>query len=133
MTTTAVSAHIRPAIPVLRIFDLEQARAFYLDYLGFVTDWEYRAEEDHPLYMQISRADCVLHLTEHHGDATPGSTCFVPMSGAMSLHQELGDKRFRGVKPALDAMPWGLQITVIDPFGNRLRFCEQRSEANKSG
>jgi len=131
--TDKAPVDIRPAIPVLRIFDLDKARAFYLDYLGFSLDWEHRHEEDLPLYMQISRAGCLLHLSEHHGDATPGSTCFVPISGAMALHQELGEARYRGVKPALDAMPWGLQITVTDPFGNRLRLCEQRSTAAAGG
>ncbi|WP_417839270.1 glyoxalase superfamily protein [Tritonibacter scottomollicae] len=126
--TDKASTDIRPAIPVIRIFDLEKAQQFYLDYLGFSVDWEHRHEEDFPIYMQISRSGCVLHLSEHHGDATPGSTCFVPITGAMALHQELGDRRYRNIKPALEAMPWGLQITVTDPFGNRLRFCEYRAE-----
>ena len=126
--TDKASTDIRPAIPVIRIFDLEKAQQFYLDYLGFSVDWEHRHEEDFPTYMQISRSGCVLHLSEHHGDATPGSTCFVPITGAMALHQELGDRRYRNIKPSLEAMPWGLQITVTDPFGNRLRFCEYRGE-----
>ena len=126
--TDKASTDIRPAIPVIRIFDLEKAKQFYLDYLGFSVDWEHRHEEDFPIYMQISRSGCVLHLSEHHRDATPGSTCFVPITGAMALHQELGDRRYRNIKPALEAMPWGLQITVTDPFGNRLRFCEYRGE-----
>ena len=29
-------------IPVLRIFSVEKARAFYVDYLGFAVDWEHR-------------------------------------------------------------------------------------------
>ncbi|TNJ43930.1 glyoxalase superfamily protein [Phaeobacter sp. B1627] len=127
---TGPEVEISPAIPVIRIFDDAKAREFYLDYLGFRVDWEYRYEDDMPLYMQISRSGCLLHLSEHHGDATPGSTCFVPVSGAMTLHQELGEKRYHNLKPGLDAMPWGLQITVTDPFGNRLRLCEQRSEAS---
>ncbi|OIQ31650.1 MAG: bleomycin resistance family protein [Alphaproteobacteria bacterium MedPE-SWcel] len=127
---TAPGAEISPAIPVIRIFDEQKARDFYLEYLGFVVDWEHRFEEDLPLYMQVSRSGCVLHLSEHHGDATPGSTCFVPVSDAMALHQELGDKRYQNLKPGLDAMPWGLQITVTDPFGNRLRLCELRGESS---
>lgn len=130
MEQTSQTATIRPAIPVVRIFDLEKARDYYLDYLGFSLDWEYQHEEDLPIYMQISRSGCILHLSEHHGDATPGSTCFVPIDNAMALHAELGEKRYRNIKPALDAMPWGLQITVTDPFGNRLRFCEQRSRGS---
>ena len=30
------------AVPVFRIFSLEKAREFYLDFLGFKVDWEHR-------------------------------------------------------------------------------------------
>lgn len=53
-------------IPILRIFDEAKAREFYIDFLGFKTDWEHRFGPDLPLYMQISRDGCVLHLSEHH-------------------------------------------------------------------
>jgi len=118
---------LRPAIPVIRIFDVEKARAYYLDYLGFLVDWEHRFDPDAPLYLQVSRGDCRLHLSEHHGDATPGSTCFVPVGDARALHEELQDKGYRFLNPALERMPWGLQITVTDPFGNRLRLCQQQT------
>src|SRR5262245_52175620 len=65
LTTTQV-------IPILRIFDVEKAKEFYLDYLGFKVDWEHRFEEDSPLYMQISLGEFVLHLSEHYGDGCPG-------------------------------------------------------------
>src|SRR3954468_24119707 len=29
-------------IPILRIFDVEKAREFYLDFLGFSMDWDHR-------------------------------------------------------------------------------------------
>lgn len=116
---------MRGAVPVIRIFDEAKARAYYLDYLCFSVDWEHRFDSDAPLYLQISRGDCVLHLSEHHGDATPGSTCFVPVADARSLHAELQGKDYRFMNPGLDQMPWGLQITVTDPFGNRLRLCQQ--------
>lgn len=61
-------------IPILRIFDVDRAREFYVDHLGFVVDWEHRFEERLPLYMQVSRGGLVLHLSEHHGDGAPGST-----------------------------------------------------------
>jgi catechol 2,3-dioxygenase-like lactoylglutathione lyase family enzyme len=32
------------AIPILRIFDLEKARDFYVGFLGFRVDWEHRFE-----------------------------------------------------------------------------------------
>ena len=78
-----------PPIPVFRIFSVEKAREFYLDFLGFSLDWEHRFEPDMPLYMQVSRGPVVLHLTEHHRDACPGSTAYVRMRGVRDYHAEI--------------------------------------------
>ena len=32
------------AVPIFRIFSLDKAREFYLDFLGFKVDWEHRFE-----------------------------------------------------------------------------------------
>ena len=53
--------------PVLRIFDESKTREFYVDFLDFKIDWEHRLEEGLPLYMQVSKGQCLIHLTEHHG------------------------------------------------------------------
>ena len=58
--------------PVLRIFSLEKAREFYLDFLSFKVDWEHRFGPDFPIYMQVSRDGLSLHLSEHHGDGHAG-------------------------------------------------------------
>ncbi|WHZ16958.1 MAG: Glyoxalase family protein [Nitrospira sp.] len=58
-------------IPILRIFDEAKAKEFHLDFLGFTLDWEHRFEAGLPLYMQVSRDGCILHLSEHHGDGSP--------------------------------------------------------------
>ena len=60
-------------IPLLRIFSVEKAQEFYIGYLGFKVDWEHRFEPSLPLYMQVARNGLSLHLTEHHGDCTPGT------------------------------------------------------------
>ena len=72
-------------IPILRIFEVEKAREFYLDFLGFTMDLDHRFGPNFPIYMQISRSGLVLHLSEHHGDASPGSTVFVRMTGSMPV------------------------------------------------
>jgi catechol 2,3-dioxygenase-like lactoylglutathione lyase family enzyme len=64
----------RRVIPILRIFDVAKADEFYLDYLGFRVDWDHRYDDNAPLYRQISRGDLVLHLSEHHGDGSPGGS-----------------------------------------------------------
>ena len=116
-------------IPILRIFDVTKAKEFYVDFLGFKIDWEHRFGDNFPLYAQVSRAGIKLHLSEHHGDASPGSTVFVWMRGIAEYHRELIAKDYRYYKPGLEDAPWDARVMqVADPFGNRLRF----SEPNKA-
>ena len=82
-------------IPILRIFSVEKAREFYVDFLGFTVDWEHRFDPAAPIYMQVSRAGCVLHLSEHHGDCCPGSTVFVRVTGLEEYHREITSKGLR--------------------------------------
>jgi catechol 2,3-dioxygenase-like lactoylglutathione lyase family enzyme len=116
--------HLARAIPIIRIFSEEKAREFYVDFLGFTVDWEHRFEANFPLYMQVRRSELILHLSEHHGDATPGSTIFVPVRDIDALHAELQHKDYRYGKPGVETLPWGKVLETIDPFGNRIRFCE---------
>jgi len=120
-----MSPSIIRVIPILRIFSIEKAKEFYLDYLGFQLDWEHRFEDSAPLYMQISRAGMVLHLTEHHGDCCPGSAVFVEMTGLDEFHQELSARNYPYLHPGICQAPYkAKEMGVIDPFGNRIRFNE---------
>jgi catechol 2,3-dioxygenase-like lactoylglutathione lyase family enzyme len=120
-----MSVAFRKTIPILRIFSIDKAREFYLDFLGFSVDWEHRFGDDFPLYMQVSRDGLVLHLSEHHGDGSPGANVFVEMAGIEALHRELIAKNYRYLKPGLERAPWNaLTMQVTDPFGNRIRFNE---------
>ena len=66
--------------PILRIFDEAKAKEFYVAFLGFHVDWEHRFEPGLPLYMQVSKDACVLHLSEHHGDCCPGAAMRIEVS-----------------------------------------------------
>jgi hypothetical protein len=66
-------------IPILRIFDIGKADEFYQEFLGFSVDWDHRFDADASLYRQISRGNLVLHLSEHHGDSSPGVALRVMM------------------------------------------------------
>lgn len=112
--------------PILRIFDEEKARGFYVGWLGFKVDWEHRFTPEAPLYMQVSRAGLILHLSMHHGDASPGSTVFVRMKRIREFHEEVMNKDYQSNRPGLENEPWGLQFEVTDPFNNRIRFCESQ-------
>ena len=75
----------------------------------------------------MSRDGCVLHLSEHHGDATPGSAVRIETKGIDELHAELHARNYRYAKPGIEDAPWGERLlSVADPFGNRLTFYERR-------
>lgn len=116
---------VHQTIPILRIFDIAKAREFYLGFLGFELDWEHRFEPDAPAYLQLSRGNCVLHLTEHHGDCCPGSTVFLRVSGLEAFHREIASRGYPYMRPGIERAPWNAKLMeVTDPFGNRLRFNE---------
>lgn len=114
----------RRVIPILRMFDIGRAKEFYVDYLGFTWDWEHRFGDNFPLYAQVSRGELVLHLSEHHGDGTPGSAVYVETGGVRELHAELAGKDYRYLKPGVEEDEIGTCLTLIDPFGNTLRLNE---------
>ena len=117
------------AKPILRIFDYDKALAFYLTWLGFRLDWEHRPA-DSPAYLQITRGDVTLHLSEHHGDASPGARVLIDdFAQLATFHQHLLAQEYRHNRPALTTPfydPTALEMTVIDPFGNRLTFVERQ-------
>ena len=108
------------------MFDVAKAREFYVAWLGFGVEWEHRFEGVSPVYMQITRAGCVLHLTEHYGDCCPGTTVFFWMRGIEAFHKEITEKNYGYMRPGLQRTFYdSLCVEVIDPFGNKLRFNER--------
>ena len=121
---------LRKVIPALRIFDEAKAREFYLDFLGFKVDFEHRFGQNFPLFMQVSRDECILHLSEHHGGASPGAGIVIQIEGIRDLHAELTAKNYRFAHPGLETKQWGaLEMTVVDPFANNLTFSEKQAAA----
>jgi catechol 2,3-dioxygenase-like lactoylglutathione lyase family enzyme len=121
---------VHATIPILRIFDLAKAKEFYVDFMGFKVDWEHRFDDVAPIYMQVSRDGLVVHLSEHYGDACPGSTIYISVSRIAEFHRELTQKQYGYLRPGLGDSGWGSKcMEVIDPFGNRLRFDEKLDES----
>ncbi len=113
-------------IPLMRIFDVVKAKDFYVGFLGFAVDWEHRMDDRSPVYLQISRGQLILHLTEHHGDCCPGSTVFVWMRGIQDFHTTITSRGYGYMRPSLEKTFYNsLCIEVTDPFGNRIRFNEE--------
>lgn len=111
---------------ILRIFDDDKAKEYYVDFLGFKIDWEHRFEENYPLYCQISRGNLILHLSGHHEDASPGSTVFARMKGLKEFYKELSSKKYKHAKPSIIEQPWGSEMKITDPFNNSIRFSENK-------
>lgn len=113
-------------IPIFRIFDYQKAVEFYIHWLGFAIDWEHTFEENTPVYLQISKGDLVIHLSEHHGDSTPGTKIFIEnFPDLEQYHSLLISKKYKYNRPGLEAPfynPEGLFMEVNDPFGNKLLF-----------
>jgi catechol 2,3-dioxygenase-like lactoylglutathione lyase family enzyme len=116
-------------IPILRIFDVAKAKEFYLEFLGFGLDFEHRFEPGLPLFMQISLDGVTLHLSEHHGDGSPGARIVIETAGLAAYHAGLAAKNYNYARPGLVDQPWGTTtMTVADPFYNHIQFSERRSE-----
>lgn len=120
-------------IPVLRVQSVGTALPFYLDYLGFTLDWEHRFEPGLPLYVQVSRSQAVLHLSEHHGDGSPNGVVWLPVADVFGLHAELRSHQDAPIRPGIDLdAPGGPTLSVIDPYGNILRFAQPPTEVRRS-
>lgn len=109
----------------MRILDEARAKEFYVDFLGFTFDWGNRSTGAY--FMQVSLDDCVLHLSEHSGDASPGAAVKLHTSDIEAYVAQLVAKNYPpGVAeqdPGVAEQPWGsLDMVLVDPFGNRLIF-----------
>jgi len=108
-----------------RGFDHQLARESYCDFLGFTWQWQHQFEPTLPVYAQLERGGTILHLSEHHGDASPGGAVMILVDDIATLHADLAARQHRNVRPVVETNPWGRTMTILDPFSNRLIFCQQ--------
>jgi catechol 2,3-dioxygenase-like lactoylglutathione lyase family enzyme len=104
---------VEEVIPVLRVSDAAAAVAWY-QRLGFAQEWEYRFEPDFPAFVSIARGQVRLFLSEHAGDARPDTLICLRLRDLDAVAREFGT--------AVEQMPWGLEVWLHDPDGNRLRI-----------
>lgn len=116
-------------VPILRMFDERKARGFYLEFLGFRVEFEHSFGDNFPLYLGLVRDNCRLHLSAHHGDASPGTHIRIHAGDVAELANTLRKSDYRYSKPGQPKLePWGEQtLTIADPFGNRLTFVQTPS------
>jgi catechol 2,3-dioxygenase-like lactoylglutathione lyase family enzyme len=125
-TPDGVRPAVGPGVPVLRMSSARVTLPFYVDYLGFTVDWEHRFEPGLPLYVQVSRSGLVLHLSEHHGDGSPHTVVWTPVTDVRALRAELLAHTDVPLRPGVDEdSPGGPTMEVVDPDGNVLRFAQR--------
>ncbi len=117
---------MKPPIPILRSFSEAEARAFYVDYLGFEITFEHRFGPGAPLYFEVKRSDCLLHVSEHHGDAAPGTALRIEVPDIEAFHADISDRGHKRLGPGINETSIGFrEVSVVDPFYNRLIFCQR--------
>jgi len=71
----------------------------------------------------------VLHLSEHHGDSVQGCKVFIVCTEIEKYIAELQSRPYKYYRPCLNKTFYGtMEMTVQDPFGNKLSFNEYITE-----
>jgi catechol 2,3-dioxygenase-like lactoylglutathione lyase family enzyme len=102
-------------VPVLHVADAAIAARWYAR-LGFEVEFEHRFEPNLPAYVGLRREGARIHLSEHSGDARPDTLVYVWVDAVGPIAAEFG--------VAVKTAPWGHEVSVTDPDGNRLRIAE---------
>jgi catechol 2,3-dioxygenase-like lactoylglutathione lyase family enzyme len=106
-------------VPIFRVHDGRTAASWY-QRLGFEVVGEHFFTPDLPLYLFLRRGDVTLHLSEHTGDAPPESLAYLYVDDLDAVAREFGAE--------IVDQPWGREVELTDPAGNRLRIGPVRSE-----
>jgi catechol 2,3-dioxygenase-like lactoylglutathione lyase family enzyme len=102
------------AIPVLRVADAAAATAWY-ERLGYAKEWEHRFEPGFPAFVSVARdGQARLFLSEHRGDARPDTLVHLRVNDLDAVAREFGTP--------VHEQPWGREVHLSDPDGNRLRI-----------
>jgi catechol 2,3-dioxygenase-like lactoylglutathione lyase family enzyme len=104
--------------PILRTDDAEAALSWYAR-LGFAKEWEHRFEPGFPLFVSISRGPMRIFLSEHKGDARPDTLVYLSVHDIDAVAAEFG--------LTVQQAPWGPEVALRDPDGNRLRIGSTQS------
>jgi uncharacterized glyoxalase superfamily protein PhnB len=109
-------------IPQLRIISATVSLPFYIEGLGFSVDWKHQFEPGFPLFIQLTRKDQVIFLTEHAGDCQVGGAVYFIVPDVDNCYSEFTNRGITTIEAPQDT-PWGTrEMVVADPDGNRLRF-----------
>jgi predicted enzyme related to lactoylglutathione lyase len=105
------------AVPVS---DVDRAKAFYVEMLGFVADHDHTVSEE-IRFVQLTPpgSACSIALGKGIVDTPPGSVAGLQLVVA-DIHQARKELLERGVEvDEVQEFPWGSFVSFSDPDGNR--------------
>ena len=114
-----MSTAMRLELIQVPVSDIDRAKAFYVDQVGFVADHDHQVTED-LRFVQLTPpgSACSIALTSGAHQMAPGSVEGLQMvvDDAEASRQELAD---RGVDVSeVQVFPWGSFVFFKDPDGN---------------
>ncbi|HEY3831885.1 MAG TPA: glyoxalase superfamily protein [Acidimicrobiia bacterium] len=110
---------VNEAIPILCVEDAAVAVRWY-ERLGYVKEWEHRFEPTLPAFVSVAREDAArLFLSEHRGDARPDTLVYLRVPNVDAVAEEFGAE--------IVDQPWGREVHLTDPDGNRFRVGTPRT------
>jgi hypothetical protein len=104
-------------IPILHVADARAAAAWY-ERLGFRETFEHRFGPPFPAFVGVRRGALELFLSEHADDARPDGLVYLRLRELDAIAKEFGAH--------IHEEPWGRELALSDPDGNRLRISDAR-------
>ena len=104
-----------PAIPVLRVQNVEASVAYYRDALGFEVRWNWEGG-----FACVARQQCCLYLT-NDDQSQPRMWVWIGVEDARALHAEYVNSGAKIRNPP-NNFEWALEMQVEDLDGNVLRI-----------
>lgn len=105
-------------IPILHAQDAHASAEWYRR-LGFEIEGEHQFAPDLPHYLFLARGDSRLHLSEHQGDAKPGTLLYFFVQEVDSIAAEFDAEIIQ--------QPWAREVHLTDLDGNRIRIGERKT------
>jgi predicted enzyme related to lactoylglutathione lyase len=110
---------MRLELVTVPVADIDRAKAFYVDQVGFVTGQDQKVDEDHRFVELIPPGSaCAIALTRGYADPVPGS-----LRGTQLNVDDVDSIRARLLSRGVDVSavqdyPWGRFCFFSDPDGN---------------
>ena len=111
--------HLRLELITVPVADVDRAKAFYVDQVGFRVEQDVRVDEVHRFVELVPPGSpCSIALTTGYVDATPGSLQGVQVN-VDDIREAHASLRAAGVAVSdVQDFPWGRFCFFRDPDGN---------------